>query len=733
MLKIYDKNHNAIGHIVKYKDCRIESELATGDKTLSFTYLAKHHSLENEMYVRTKDDEFVIKEISESSDGFPKIVAALNLEELSKEAWQEFSVTNVTISEAARTVLAGTGWVVNECDVTKKRNASTVEASSLDIILELCTTFMCEPVFDSLNKKVSFYAQRGEDKGVYFMAGLNLKKLQKKSNSYDYYTRIMPIGADGMTISSVNGGKNYLENHQYSNKVLTYIWKDESYTNASDLKEDAELKLNDLSKPEVSFSVTVRDLRKQKPEYSALSYGLGDTVTLIDSETRIREKQRIKKLTEYPDEPGKNTCEIANTTLTFEEMQKSVQKAVQIVNHTIPSDGKIRVSEILGFSTAVSNNSAVSSNSSSISYIQDNMVTMQGDIASIKQIVGEMDVNYLKVDEAELKYATIEQLTVVDETVHSIQGDYADFKTTTTFELSSHAGLIDNLSGEFLSFKTQVSDELITAKGWMLEGSIGSAQISEVDANKIRSGTLDTTLVTVAGTDGRLQISDNTIQISDGTQVRVQIGKDASDDYTLAVWDASGNLIWDALGATENTIQRAIIRDKMVADDAAIQALKLDLQSFNTALTNQGVTISGTVVQVGDKTLNVALTEQGQLISEQGEKLTDHATKIEANEKEILLRVDTQTYETDKAEMTSSLNKATSDIAMLEGKISLKVEQVDIDEAVGNLKIGARNLIRNAKTLEFADYYFYEPLDGDILMDENGDILLDENGNGLVA
>ena len=57
------------------------------------------------------------------------------------------------------------------------------------------------------------------------------------------------------------------------------------------------------------------------------------------------------------------------------------------------------------------------------------------------------------------------------------------------------------------------------------------------------------------------------------------------------------NSIWDALGATEDTIQRKIIRDKMVADDAAINALKLDLKSFNTALTEQGVSISGTVVQ----------------------------------------------------------------------------------------------------------------------------------------
>ena len=45
MLKIYDTNHNAIGHIVKYKDLKIEGDVTTGDKkemrTLSFTYMAR--------------------------------------------------------------------------------------------------------------------------------------------------------------------------------------------------------------------------------------------------------------------------------------------------------------------------------------------------------------------------------------------------------------------------------------------------------------------------------------------------------------------------------------------------------------------------------------------------------------------------------------------------------------------------------------------------------------------
>lgn len=705
MLKIFDKNHNAIGHIVKYKDCKIESELSTGDKTLFFTYLASHHNLTNEMYVRTKDDEFVIKEVPGTTGSFPQIVAVLNLEELQKDMWQTFSVTDVTIDEAVRTVLAGTGWTIGECNVTKRRNAGMMQVSSLEVIQNLCKAFMCDPVFDTINKKVSFYVQRGEDKGVYFMSGLNLKNLQKKSTSYDYYTRIIPIGANGMTIESVNDGKNYLENYQYSNKALTYIWKDESYTDAQALKDDAEMKLNDLSKPTLSYSAYVRDLAKQKAEYAILSYNIGDSVTLIDRETGTRDKQRIVKLVEYPQDSEKNTCELANTVLTFEEMQQKVQEAANIINYTISGDGRytgtINVSDILHFEQGISGSTTISGINGSIS-------TMQGDLAQVKMTVGEIDANYIKADEADLKYATIENLNVTNETVHSIQGDYASFKSTVTNEFAATNADITNLTGRFATFEQTTTDELIAAKGWMLEGSIGSAQISSVDANKIKSGTIDTAIVTIAGSDGRLQISDNTIQISDANRVRVQAGKDASGDYTLAVWDSAGNLIWDALGATENTIQRKIIRDKMVADDAAIKALKLDLQSINTALTDQGVTISGTVVQVGDKTLNVELSEKTQLITEQGEKLTDHATRIAANENAISLRVTTQVYESYKstvdgeiASAKSRLSTAESSITAMDGKIAMKVEQTDIDTAVNNLQVGGRNLLRQTKDYSF--------------------------------
>ena len=71
MLKIFDQHKNPLGYITKYTDLCIESDLFTGDKTLSFTYRAKKgKDIQNEFYVETKEDRYVVKEVGVSSDDF---------------------------------------------------------------------------------------------------------------------------------------------------------------------------------------------------------------------------------------------------------------------------------------------------------------------------------------------------------------------------------------------------------------------------------------------------------------------------------------------------------------------------------------------------------------------------------------------------------------------------------------------------------------------------------------
>ena len=448
MLKIYDTNHNAIGHIVKYKDLKIEGDVTTGDRTLSFTYMARHHEICEEFYIETQDDEYVVKEKSVSTDGFLSFVAVLNLEDLEAKPWSSFGVTESTIADAAKLALAGSGWTVGECTVTKKRNAGILQTNALGVIQKLCTAFMCEVVYDTKKKTVSFYDQVGQDKGNFFLTGLNLKRLQRKGSTYDYYTRIIPIGQDGLTIESVNDGKNYLENYQYTNKVKAYIWKDESYTDAAALKEDAEAKLKDLSKPEVSYSADIIDLARQRAGYDDFSFSLGDTITLIDAATGIREKQRIIKLIQYPQNHTKDECELANKLPSFEETREKLQAAQEIINTVISDDGRytgtINVSDILHFNEGVSGSSAVGA-------LQGQYNTLAGSLSELKISVGQIEANYIRAEEADIKYATIDSLKALEIETASIKSKYAKFESTVTVELAANKALINELDVEKLN------------------------------------------------------------------------------------------------------------------------------------------------------------------------------------------------------------------------------------------------------------------------------------------
>ena len=80
----------------------------------------------------------------------------------------------------------------------------------------------------------------------------------------------------------------------------------------------------EMSKPYKVFAADVVDLAKQNPDYKdILDYGIGDTVRMVSKKTHTREKQRIVKITEYPENPKKNKVELSNTTKTFAEVQKT--------------------------------------------------------------------------------------------------------------------------------------------------------------------------------------------------------------------------------------------------------------------------------------------------------------------------------------------------------------------------------------------------------------------------
>lgn len=339
-MQIFNDKKQRVGILKGFKDRKIVKTLDSGDRELSFKYPSDGEMvdrLKEEYYIRTKDDEYVIRK-KKTGVQFNEYTAQLNVEELEGTVFPYgFESKEQTIRACLEFAFEGTGWKVGTCQITKKRTVNKDEETNAWEVLQDClSTYRVECKINSLTKTIDIYEQIGSDRGRYFIEGLNLKKLTVTSDTYDFYTRLIPLGKDGIGIEWL--GKPYLENYQYSSKIKTYVWSDERYTNTTSLIEDGIAKLDEMSKPYVAYIADVIDLARQSKKYSSVfDFDIGDTVWMISKKTHTKEKQRIVKLTEYPENPRSNTVELSNATKTFAEVQQEAtdqakSEAIKIAN-----------------------------------------------------------------------------------------------------------------------------------------------------------------------------------------------------------------------------------------------------------------------------------------------------------------------------------------------------------------------------------------------------------------
>lgn len=305
-------------------------------------------------------------------------------------------------------------------------------------------------------------------------------------------------------------------------------------------------------------------------------------------------------------------------------------------------------------------------------WVKANTVTAET-IVSVNNELQYIKNNYLKSNEADIKFATIEeekviksdieQLNVKYEKVGILDGDVAGIKTL----------MFGSATGKSLT--TEFANAVVSVIG---DAQIKDAMIDSIAASKITALDLNTTKFKVHSEDGMSYWQDNTIIIKDSDRIRVQIGKDANSDYNMYVWDKSGNLMFDALGLTEKGVTRKVVRDDIVQDNANINASKLDIESLFNVINEDGshtLKSSKIYVDANKQTLDVAF-----------KNMTTNVTNLQ------------NTVTTQGTQLTA-----------VQGQISNKVWQQDITTAVNNLQIGGRNLLLNtAGNNSFEHWYTYK-------------------------
>lgn len=324
MLSVFDSGQKY--PIIGYSDFYI-THISGGEDTLNFTVPINseiYTHLAEENRIEYGDNYYLIKSIDAPSR-YANIACTVDLDFLRDRFYKAYDSGSLPLSELLNSLLP-IGWTLQGYLPAIRRTIRMENATPYDILERAKSTYSVAYEWHTLSKILKVVnPEVTTPSGEYLTDELNLRKIAFKGKSSDLITRLYPYGKDGLSIASINGGKEYVENHQYTGKTVAGIWKDDRYTDALSLKTDAEIMLSQLSMPARSYDCDVVDLAKLDSRYSDFSFSMYKVVTLIDRIRHVRMNHKIMEYREYPDEPQKNILTLSSV---IKDIKKQLDSAI---------------------------------------------------------------------------------------------------------------------------------------------------------------------------------------------------------------------------------------------------------------------------------------------------------------------------------------------------------------------------------------------------------------------
>lgn len=261
--------------------------------------------------------------------------------QLDLDAWKSvmavgYNSGSKSCAEIVSSVLP-TGWTaVNHSGISYKRTIQLEAATPFDV-LEACRTTFNNITFrfNTATQTVEIVNMaNGSNLGAFVTRDLNLTANNYKGKSTGFATRLYARGKDGLTFASINGGKDYVENHTYSARTISVFWEDERYTVKANLLLDAQAKLDAMAVPQRSFDLSVVDLAAADPaKYSELAFPLFSVVSLID-QTRAAGKvdHVVVERWDYPYHPEKNKVTLSTAAPRIQSQVTQIINSITNVN-----------------------------------------------------------------------------------------------------------------------------------------------------------------------------------------------------------------------------------------------------------------------------------------------------------------------------------------------------------------------------------------------------------------
>ena len=280
---------------------------------------------------------YLIKAIDEGQTTV-NIKGELDLDELSREMLFNYTNGSDTVLGTISDIIPP-GWTVQDHAYFNQRRTVELEAATpLDIIDACADTYSVVFQFNNAERIVHIYNPDSEEiSGVFLTDELNLKSVNFKGKSSGFATRLYAKGKDNLTFSSINNGKDYVEDFSYSDKIVSVYWKDERYTIAENLLSDAKKRLKELAVPQQSYTCSVMDLARAKEQsegkndniYAFLEFSMYQNVVLLDRRRKRRIIHKVAGIKRYPKYPEKNVITLSTVTPTIQNSVTSIQTQIE--------------------------------------------------------------------------------------------------------------------------------------------------------------------------------------------------------------------------------------------------------------------------------------------------------------------------------------------------------------------------------------------------------------------
>ena len=665
-IKIYDPSNNALGFLNNVFDLKITKEIS-GMEEMSFyvpinSYEASLIQLEGYLYPEG-EQLFVIREVNQHGNDI-EVFCTLAIENLYGYCWEAITKKSISLVDAFEYAIQYTGW--------KFVNRSSKPATTRDIHIQnqtvwealqvLCEVFFVEITVDTHTHTITVYDRVGEDTGTFFISDMNLVNFRKDMSTHKLITRLIPIGKDGLRISSVNGGKEYIDNNKYSNKLLYGLWIQTAYTNPQQLKEDATKMLEEYARPYVTYNVDIVDLYR-KTGNQLFKFGIGDTVTLIDKLSEEKAQQRVVKMEIYPHNPQLNNIELSNKNKTFQDYFKMIQLMNNMANHFISTNGSYT-------GTGDSNiNKTPSVDSVGNVHIQN----------------GSISTDKIQADSITTDKLVANSITTDKLQANSIATNHLQANSITTDKLQANSISTDKLQANSISTDKLQANSITSNKIQAKSIKAEHLQSNIIDSDKIFADAITSDKIQ-AGAITTDKLDANVVNTNHLIANSVTADKIKSNNITTEHLQA-GSVVADKIGA------ESVTADKIQA--GAIDSIHIKSESIDSGHIKADV-ITTEHLQAGSITSGSGIIANGAIGDAQISSLT--AGKITSG-----------TIDTSKVTVSganSNLKISGNRLQVFNGTGSSQVERVSIGDVNGNGSVyGLRVRGADGKT---------------ILLDENG-------------